>query len=64
MTTHITYAVRYRRHDDRHTVGGPASFYTNNEAKAYRVAEDLRNDRSIEPDSVEVVEIDGHFSEV
>lgn len=64
MTTHKTYAVRYRRHDDRHTVGGPASFYTRDEAKAYRVAEDLRNDRSIEPDSVEVVEIEGHFTAI
>lgn len=64
MTTHKTYAVRYRRHDDRHTVGGPASFYTRDEAKAYRVAADLRNDRSIEPDSVEVVEIEGHFTAI
>ena len=55
-----TYAVRYRRLDDRHTVGGPASFYTNDEAKAYRVARDLENDRAVETGSVEVVEIERH----
>jgi hypothetical protein len=54
------YAVRYRRLDDRHTVGGPASFYTNDEAKAYRVARDLENDRAVETGSVEVVEIERH----
>ena len=59
-----SYAIRYRRHDDRHTVGGPASFYTHDEAKAYRVARDLENDRSVEAGSVEVVEIIDHFSEI
>lgn len=57
-TTLKTYAVRYRRHDDRHTVGGLASFYTNDEEKAHRVARDLENDRSVEAGSVEIVEIE------
>lgn len=50
----MAWVVEYRLEEDRGTSYGPLRFYAGSYEKAVRVAGDLRNDPTVQTDSVVV----------